>query len=512
MRICLISTEYPPDTGWGGIGTYTYQMAHALSAIGHDVEVVSLQGDEKARVKAANNVPGSNSIRVSRAPWSDTLSELRMLNVTMPASHFAIKTSFALWQAFCKRHDEKPFDVAEVPELLASGIMPIAAKKLATVVKLHTPHSKFAAEQLHGISLSFDNQFVHMLERITMLMADEVCSPSDDLAKYVANDLGVSLASIKIVRNPVNTEQFSPQGEIASLPDGSRILFVGRLEERKGVSYLIEAVPQVLKEFPDAQFVLVGSDTPHAPGGSALAHCKQMLQQNDCLANVTFVPQVDLAQMPKYYRAADICVVPSLYDNAPYTIIEAMSSGKALIGTTSGGIREYVEHWRTGLLVEPKNSQALAYAMVRLLRSKEERLRLGLAARTHVVSVLSNEAIARQMVSLYESAIEKYNRREKARLYSKDSGYLLHDALCLLKAYDQMIYDSHYRSSLQFRINHWLRLAQKQPEILRTRVALRLARPLVRHFPKSFLAELVLKLERNLQLLQSTATSNGNRI
>jgi glycogen synthase len=505
MRICLISKEYPPETGWGGIGAYTYQMAHALTDLGHDVEVVALAPENSSSGRHNSSVQvdsvGSRQIKVHRAAWEDELSDLRILRETTPFSHFVIKAAFSLWQTFLRRHEEQPFDVVEAPEHLADGVMPGASGAVPLVVKLHTPYSKFHAEQLHGAIPSFDHQLVCMLERITMLTADELCSPSEDMAKYVATDLGIPLGSIKIVRNPVNAEQFSPEGEIAVLPmKGPMVLLVGRLEERKGTRYLIEAVPQVIREFPDAHFVVVGSDTPHGPGGSALAHCQEILRQQNCLDSVTFIPHVELSRMPTYYRAADICVVPSLYDNAPYTCIEAMSCGKPVIGTTSGGTREYIEPERTGLLVPPKDSQAIASAVLRLLRNQEERRRYGEAARAYVLANLTNQAVATKMVALYEMAIANHVRREKAKFYCKDQASLLPDARELLRAYNQMYYDLLYQYSLRFRFSHWLGIAKKQPALFRSKVTIRLARPLARRFPKSYWAHLVLRLENSIRV------------
>jgi glycogen(starch) synthase len=508
MRICLISREYPPDTGWGGIGAYTYQMAHALTDLGHDVEVVSLKAEAKSSDRRSSGSPPVNNandqrIKVHRSSWEDDLSDLKMLKASTPFSHYVLKSSLALWQTFLSRHEKEPFDVAEVPEHLADGIVAVATKSVPTVIKLHTPLSKFHKENLHGVVASFDQQLICMLERVSMLMADEMCSPSQDLAQYICEDLGVPIESIPIVRNPVNTVQFSPEGEKAELPSkGPIILFVGRLEERKGIQYLIEAVPQVVGDFPKAHFVVVGADTPHAPGGSALAHCKKILREHGCSESVTFIPQVELARMPTYYRAADICVVPSLYDNAPYTCIEAMSCGRAVIGTTSGGTREYIESERSGILVEARNSQALAGAILRLLKNEDERKRYGAAARSYVLANLSNQAVATQMVKLYESAMAKHAASKKLKLYAKDERALLPDAHELLKAFDQLFYDRFYQHSYRFRIKHWLSVALKQPALFRNKLTLRLAKPLARRFPKSSLAQLVSKLENTIRVQQ----------
>jgi len=484
------------------MGAYTFQMAHALSESGHDVEVVSLRKEGESEATTTTESVGSREIIIHRAPWTPVLSELRFFPLLTSTCLFTLRTSFALWNSFLKRHQEKPFEVAEVHEHLAAGIMPLAVKLLPIVVKLHTPHSMFISRQWHGYSPDFDNQVVSMLERMTIVLADEICSPSEDVARYVSSDLRIPLDSIAIVRNPVDTDQFSPEGPVA-LPvhDGPRILFVGRLEERKGINYLIEALPKVVAAAPNAQFVFVGQDTKYgAQGGSVLEACKEKLQKSGCLNNALFVPQVNLAEMPTYYRSADICVVPSIYDNAPYTCIEAMSSGRAIIGTTTGGIPEYLKNEHNGLLIEPRDSQALADAIVRLVKNPEERQRLGAQARADAIATLSKNSVANQMIGLYQSAIRKHQEREQVRLYHKDHNSLAMEATGFLRAYDQMIYDYLYQNSIRFRIQHWQRLlATNGPKFLAAKALLKMMRPFVQISSQSPLATAMANLEKNIQ-------------
>src|SRR5262245_59266292 len=117
MRICLLSREFPPDTGWGGIGTYTYQIARALAQLKHEVHVISL---------AAESQPDSvkhvdEGYTVHRVAWQGLLDELNLFLVSAPSLHFVAKTGLAIWRRFLQLHKEKPFDVVEAPEHLAVG-------------------------------------------------------------------------------------------------------------------------------------------------------------------------------------------------------------------------------------------------------------------------------------------------------------------------------------------------------------------------------------------------------
>ena len=342
MRICLLSKEYPPDTGWGGIGAYNYQIAHGLKEIGHDVEVIALaKEDVPMTVSADKNQPPpmENGIVVHRVPWQYSMSKHRGMLITAPSSHFMFKTNMLLWNKLAQVHSAKPFDVLETPEHLAEGFIPAMAKWLPMVIKLHTPYSKFIAEKFHNTSAAFEHQLIAMVERLAMLSADVLISPSSDLAQFVAQDINYPREKIQIVKNPIDASMFSPEGPKAIAADGRlTVLFVGRLEERKGIHYLIKAIPKIIEGIGDLQvrFVIIGSDTTTAAGHKpVMPQLKQMLDNSGSSENVIFVPHVPLADMPAYYRSADICIVPSLYDNAPYTCLEAMSSGRPVIGYCS---------------------------------------------------------------------------------------------------------------------------------------------------------------------------------
>lgn len=493
MRICLISREYPPDTGWGGVGAYTYQMAHALVERGHDVEVIAL-----AAAKSAAGAPGSSiaknlaapgwsettSVTVHRVQWEELLDELNLFLVCAPSTHYIVKSAIALWRKFLELHTAHPFDVVEAPEHLAAGVFQGVTGVVPLVIKLHTPHSKFVAERFHNVLPSFDNQIICLLERVTMLGADLMCSPSFDLAKFVAGDLNIAVEDIAMARNPINTEWFSPDGKRAITKDAatpeteSIILFVGRLEERKGISYLIKALPEIVRHVPQVRLVVVGADTNNgADGGSVLSELQQELAAAGLAGKVTFVPHVPLSEVANYYRSADVCVVPSLYENAPYTCIEAMSCGKAVVVTDAGGTREYVEHGVSGLVVPARDSQALAKAVVTLLSDADLRQQFGERARQYIVAECSRDVMTTRMESLYQNAIAIHASKRGA-LYRKPATSALSDALELLCATDKAIFDVLYKQSIEFRMRYWFRFLKKRPGLCLATAALWLAEQL----------------------------------
>lgn len=466
MRICLISREYPPETGFGGIATFTRHLALGLSSLGHDVEVISL-----AKEKARSYV--EDGIKIHRVEPFLYKSQLLCINLAMPYSRYLLGTTSGLWRKFVELHNQNPFDVIDTPELLAEGIFPAVTRVAPLVIRLYTPHSKFISEKLHNVTANFDHQFVAMAERIAMLSADVITSPSDDLADFVASDLAYKRESICIVRNPIDTGYFTPEGDCAlpALATGKlRVLFVGRLEERKGITYLVDAIPEIVKTCPNVEFVIIGDDTQTAVGQtSVLAKLKQTLASGGASSHVTFIDRVPLDSLPSYYRSADISIVPSVYDNSPYTCLEAMSCGRVVIGSSAGGTKEYIQDGVSGIVIPSRDSKAIADAVIKLAKDENERNRLATNARQAAIEKFDRKEIARQTAALYELARENF-KQEKASgshkgLYLHSFNQALLDAESLLDAMDKMIYDLLYQHSYRFRVSHWFHFLKDRPKL-----------------------------------------------
>lgn len=471
MRICLIAREYPPETAWGGIATFTYHLAHGLKEIGNEVVVITL----------AESVPKNvddDGVMVHRVLPFVVPGDLGAAAMCMPYSRYQLKATAGLWQKFLELHEQNPFDMIDTPELLGEGIYPAVTKVAPLTVRLYTPHSKFMAEQLHNITASFDHQLVALFERVAMLSADAITSPSNDLADFVAEDLNYPREKITLICNPIDPDKFSPDGDCALPPtDGLRVLFVGRLEERKGITYLVQAIPGILKLCPDAEFVIIGADTTNAQGGqrSVLNELRDFLARSRVLDRVKFISRVPLDELPNYYRSADVCVVPSVYDNSPYTCLEAMSCGRPVVGTSAGGTKEYVTDGECGIIVPSRDSEALKEAITYLLKDGRARLRMSENSRRRVMEKFQRKQIARETVALYEEARRRFQAKEKT-LYLHEANHALADAAVILYSFDKMIYDLLYKQSIRFRLRHWWRLGVARPRLLAARVVLVLAR------------------------------------
>lgn len=463
MRICLISREYPPDTGWGGVGVYTFHTANVLSERGHDVHVVSLAGKGNPQSELVYK-----GVNIHRVEWEPNLDELNLFLVACPSSHFIMKSGIALWKKYLELSRISPFDVVESPEHLAAGIFHAVTNEAPLAVTLHTPHSKFVAENFHFVRPDFDNQLICLLERMAIRQADLVKSPSHDLAGFVASDTGLPLDRILDYKNPVDTNLFRPEGKMCFESNGNvRVLFVGRLEERKGVQILISSIPEVCNSVSNIEFVIVGGDTDTAPGGQSMkAYLQDCLAKEGCLDKVNFVSHIPIEEMPAYYRSGDICVIPSLYDNAPYTCIEALATGKPVVVSDAGGTKEYVQDGATGLIVKKSDSHGLAKAIVELATDENKRTEFGKAAREYALTNLDLNIYATRKEKLYEETIANFNDKRRANsIYGLGAEKSLTDSIDLLCAFDKMIFDTLSNQSFDFRLRYWFRLLKARPKL-----------------------------------------------
>lgn len=473
FRVCLISREYPPDTGFGGIATFTSHLAHGLTSLGHKVHVVTLAKDK-------DRFYTEDGVAVHRVmPYFDQHT-LNLIDCAMPYSKYVISTSSALWQKFIALHCEEPFDVVDTPELLAEGFYPALTKVCPLVIRLYTPHSKFIAEGLHNVTPSFDHQFVAMVERIAMICADAITSPSKDLAQFVAKDLNYPLEQIKIIPNPINADIFTPHGHQAIADNGSlNVLFVGRLEERKGIRYLIEAWTEIIQAVPKARLYVIGDDTKTGKKQrSVLAELKKYIEKNNLSESITFIDRIPLTELPAYYRSADVCVVPSVYDNSPYTCLEAMSCGAAVIGTAAGGTSEYITDGESGIIVEAKKPASIAQAVISLLQNDQERQRLGNNARSRVLINFQRKEIARRMAQLYKQAIDSFLSRQSnlatSPLYSRAAEFILSDMEDLSGSFNEMLHQFLFQWSYEYRIRTWFNKLRHRPRLYLAKLILRL--------------------------------------
>jgi phosphatidylinositol alpha-mannosyltransferase len=177
-----------------------------------------------------------------------------------------------------------------------------------------------------------------------------------------------------IIPNGIDTEHFRFDGPVRKeFTDGKlNILFVGRLERRKGLGYLLNACAEIKRNFTNFRLIVVG------PGTVLRLRYEKLIEEMSLTNHVVFTGFVPSTELPSYYRSADIFCAPATGgESFGIVLLEAMACGKPVIATSIQGYASVLADGDEGLLVPPKDDEALAQALLSLLHDKSLRLQMG---------------------------------------------------------------------------------------------------------------------------------------
>ncbi len=190
---------------------------------------------------------------------------------------------------------------------------------------------------------------------------------------------------------PVSTDLFEP----AEARDGARLLFVGRLNEQKGVDHLLHAAAAMKRP---AQLDVVGD----GPARGALQNLARELGVD---SRITWHGQVPQTALPGFYQRAAATVVPSVDEGLGLVAVEALLCETPVVAFDSGGLRDVIQHQKTGVLVKAGDRAALAKALDDLLASDGAGRQLGRAGRLYALSAFAPESAARRYAEIYKQVL-----------------------------------------------------------------------------------------------------------
>ncbi len=230
-------------------------------------------------------------------------------------------------------------------------------------------------------------------ERAAARSSDRIVAASEIELADLASLYEADPAKIRVIPLGVDTHVFRPlrqadaRAALARDACEDTVLFVGRIEQIKGIDVLLEAVGELLRRRPDLRrrvclVVVGGAIDPNADGSESekVAELRRMVGEHGIRDNVDFVGSVDQRELSLYYAAADVCAVPSLTESFGLVALEAMACGTPVVATRVGGLQTVVTS-ESGLLVPPGDASALADAIAELLDDQELRVRLSAGAR-----------------------------------------------------------------------------------------------------------------------------------
>jgi phosphatidylinositol alpha-mannosyltransferase len=347
MKIALVS---PYDFAYpGGVTNHISSLEYYLTKMGHMVKViapasrvVSTFGDRFIPVGKPRPVPSSGSIA-------------------------RVTISLRLAPRIKAILDEEKFDIIHLHE-------PLCPMLCTTVLRLSQTANvgTFHAYGSIGYSLSKPLNTLFLKRWFRKLHGKiAVSKPAMELVnKHFPG-------YYTIIPNGVDLDRFSSAvSPIDEFGDGKiNILFVGRLEKRKGLDYLLEAHKRIKQEIPNSRLIIVG------PGTRLRNKYEKRVARNG-LKDVVFVGYVAHDELPRYYKTADIVCAPATgKESFGIVLLEAMALGKPVVASNIDGYASIMTHGVEGLLVPPKDEKALAQALISLMANESLRQQMGARGR-----------------------------------------------------------------------------------------------------------------------------------
>jgi len=219
-----------------------------------------------------------------------------------------------------------------------------------------------------------------------------------------ASEAGLDPRRFVPIRNGVDTERFSPEGEKAALPElGATagrpvVLFVGRHDTQKRVDVLLRAFAKVAARVPEARLATAGV-------GPRLEEYRALAAELGLADRVAFLGA--RSDVPALHRAASVFVLPSAAEGLPNALLEALACGTPSVATAIPGTTEVATHEREALLVPLDDEEALAAAIVRLLEDRELASRLARAGRERILSEFDMERVTDRYVALFSELVKR---------------------------------------------------------------------------------------------------------
>lgn len=263
----------------------------------------------------------------------------------------------------------------------------------------------------HGADiLSLKQHVFTLLKRFTVNNADCVVTVSQALAKKLVDDTQTAV-ELDVISMGVDAMVFAPQYKTRKIRDrygmhGPYLLFVGRLTEKKGLLYLIDAMALVVSKIPETKLLVIG----HGELEIALKRKVANLGLQDA---VHFVGGLSNNDLPEYYASADIFIGPSIRtadgdsEGFGLTFVEAAMSGCLVIGTKTGGIEDIIRDGQTGFLISPEDSTALAEKIQFVIHNSFSLDGMRAQGREEAIEKFEWKRISKMYSNLYLNIISK---------------------------------------------------------------------------------------------------------
>ena len=413
MKICFIM--YQGNMYSGGQGVYLYYLTRELARMGHEVHV--LAGPPYPTLDDA--VIGHNI--ETHSYWSFHHEKQNFLFERHPLTHFHpfnfyefVSTRIALssllltfsiraWMKLRELSQHHRFDIVHDNQTLSYGTWLMQASGFPLVATVHHPLTIDLQNALRQARSLYEKArrilwSPWVMQQVVARRLPRVIVVSNTSRLAVQEAFDLAPERMRVVHNGIDSDQFRPLPDVERQP--GLILYVANSEDRnKGARYLIEALHLLQDDRRDYQLALVDHEQKR------LKLVPRLVKEYGLSSRVHFTGRLSTEQLVRLYNQATLAVSPSLYEGFGLPAAEAMSCGTPVIATTGGAFPEVIDHDKSGWLVPPGDSRALADAIRLLMDDESLRERLGRDGRQSILERFSWRKAAEETLAVYEELL-----------------------------------------------------------------------------------------------------------
>jgi D-inositol-3-phosphate glycosyltransferase len=388
MRIAMLSVHACPmaklgGRDSGGMNLYIRELARDLASRGVEVDVYTRQR-EHDHPEIQEIVPGARVIHIAAGP----VSYLPKMEVYDRLDEFTAGVD-----DYAKEHG-LAYDVIHAHYWLSAEVARVLAPRWG-VPRIQMFHTLgLVKREVMDEDVDGESDVRVTIERHAVAESAAVVCASEIEASELEELYAADPSKLRIIPCGVDPDVFHPIRQADARRELGRdeceqmVLFVGRIEQIKGIDVLLRAIGILFRGYPELRnelCLLVVGGALDAQDSEAetdkIVELRRLVHEHRLEDTVDFVGSQEQPRLALYYNAADLCAVPSLTESFGLVALEAMACGTPVVGTRVGGLQTVIENNVSGLLVPAGDDTALAEAMARMLLDPALRLRLAAGAR-----------------------------------------------------------------------------------------------------------------------------------
>lgn len=403
-RVALISVHGDPAVEIGaeeagGQNVYVRQVGEALAHLGWQVDMFT----RKAHAQQAEQVQhcsGCRTIRLTAGPTEFVSRD----------DIFGYLPQFVDEILGFQRQEAIQYPLVHTNYWLSSWVG-MELKKHQPLAQMHTYHSLGAIKYANVPNIPAIATTRLDIEKKCLEAADCIVATSPQEKAHMRSHLS-SLGNIQVIPCGTDIDRYGAmtraeaRQKLGIPPDAKVVFYIGRFDPRKGIETLVRAVAQSqFRENDTLHLIIGGGSRPGEKDGLERDRIEGIVQDLDLANHTQFPGRISNDELPYYYAAADVSVVPSHYEPFGLVAIESMASRTPVIASDVGGLQFTVLPNETGLLVPAKDNAGFAQAIDQILADPALSKQWGLDARKRVETTFSWQGVAQQLSQLYQQHI-----------------------------------------------------------------------------------------------------------